>query len=63
MDAAAARSKPQADDLILEHCLALDPDRRRPPARARLDEILGCDLARRLVVALCPTAGSRQTAA
>jgi len=36
----------------LEHCAALDPERRRPTAQVRLEELLGADLARRLVLAL-----------
>lgn len=54
MDAAASTSaKPRASELLLEHCLALDPDRRRPTARVRLEDALGIELARRLVLALC----------
>lgn len=52
MDAAAS-ARPRASALLLEHCLALDPERRRPTARARLDALLGSELARRLVLALC----------
>lgn len=51
MDAAVA-PKPRHSDLLLEHCLALDVVRRRPTARARLDALLGTELARRLVLAL-----------
>jgi hypothetical protein len=50
MDAAASA---KASDLLLEHCLALDPERRRPTARARLEAVLGSELTRRLVLALC----------
>ena len=51
MDAAVA-PKPRHSDLLLGHCLALDVVRRRPTARARLDAMLGTELARRLVLAL-----------
>jgi len=53
MDAAAAAAKPRASALLLEHCFALDGDRRRPTARARLELMLGSELTRRLVLALC----------
>ncbi len=49
---AAATAKPRASALLLEHCLALDADRRRPTARARLEALLGSELTRRLVLAL-----------
>ncbi|MGZ8693800.1 MAG: hypothetical protein ACXWZT_13875 [Gaiellaceae bacterium] len=54
MDAAAvSRLKPVASELLLQHCSALDShDGRRPAATARLDALLGRDLARRLVQAL-----------
>jgi len=55
MDAAAAvsHSKPAASELLLEHCFALDEhDRRRPTAEARLEALLGSELAHRLVLAL-----------
>ncbi|HWG57341.1 MAG TPA: hypothetical protein VNT58_12565 [Gaiellaceae bacterium] len=54
MDAAAVETpKLRASERLLVHCAALDPDRRRPTAHARLEALLGRDLARRLVVALC----------
>lgn len=55
MDAATATpsARPRASALLLEHCFALDGDRRRPTARARLELELGSELARRLVLALC----------
>ena len=53
MDAAATAAKPRASALLLEHCFALDGDRRRPTARARLELALGSELARRLLLALC----------
>lgn len=55
MDAAAAvsPSKPAASELLLAHCSALDSDERfRPTAAARLEALLGSELARRLVTAL-----------
>ena len=54
MDAAAvSRSKPGASELLLEHCFALErPDGGRPTAAARLEALLGRDLALRLVRAL-----------
>jgi hypothetical protein len=57
MDAAAvSRPKPSASELLLEHCFVLDShDGRRPTAAARLEELLGRELARRLVQALAPT--------
>jgi hypothetical protein len=54
MDAAArSHPKPTASQLLLEHCFLLDPGRRRPTAAARLEALLGPELARRLVLALC----------
>ena len=54
MDAAAVNPpKRSASELLLEHCFALEEtDGRRPPAAARLEALLGSELARRLVVAL-----------
>jgi hypothetical protein len=54
MDAVAvSRPKPSASELLLEHCFALDSDDdRRPTAAARLDALLGRELALRLVRAL-----------
>jgi len=54
MDAAAvSHLKPAASELLLAHCFALDSeDRRRPTAEARLEALLGRELARRLVTAL-----------
>jgi len=54
MDAAAVnRAKPAASELLLAHCSALDSDDRwRPTAAARLEAVLGSELARRLVTAL-----------
>jgi hypothetical protein len=57
MDAAArSHPKPTASQLLLEHCFLLDPGRRRPTAAARLEALLGPELARRLVLALCKPA-------
>ncbi len=45
--------KPHSHDLLLRHCLAFDePGKRRVPARTRLEEALGPDLARSLVASL-----------
>jgi hypothetical protein len=54
MDAAAVNPpKRRASDLLLEHLFALgSDDTRRPPAAARLEALLGRELARRLVRAL-----------
>ena len=59
MDAAAvSRPKLAASELLLEHCFALDgDDGRRPTAAARLEALLGRELARRLVHALSSRAG------
>lgn len=56
MDAAAVtHPKPAASDLLLAHCYALETaDSRRPAVAARLEAILGTELARRLVTALAP---------
>jgi hypothetical protein len=52
MDAAAV-SSPKRTQLLLEHCLALgSDDTQRPTAAARLEALLGRELARRLVRAL-----------
>jgi hypothetical protein len=51
--AAVTQPKPTASELLLEHCFALDGgDGRRPTAAARLEALLGRELARRLVRAL-----------
>jgi hypothetical protein len=54
MDAAASLNhpKPTASQLLLEHCFALDTHAPRPTAAARLEALLGPELARRLVAAL-----------
>jgi predicted unusual protein kinase regulating ubiquinone biosynthesis (AarF/ABC1/UbiB family) len=47
--------------LLLRHCLALgEGAQRRPPAQARLEEALGPELARRLVLSLAPADGARR---
>ncbi len=54
MDAAAVNSrKPGASDLLLAHCSALDVDRDRPAAKLRLEALVGSELARKLLLALC----------
>ncbi len=51
--------KPHASDLLLRHCLALGGvDGRRVPARARLEQALGPELAHKLVHSLT-SAGRR----
>ncbi len=51
--ATVSHLKPAASELLLAHCSALESDdRRRPIAAARLDALLGNELARRLVSAL-----------
>ncbi|MEO5574578.1 MAG: hypothetical protein ABIR67_08955 [Gaiellaceae bacterium] len=59
MDAAAvSRLKPVASELLLEHCFVLGgTDGRRPTAAARLEALLGRELAHRLVQALVSRAG------
>jgi len=53
MDAAALpHPKPTASQLLLEHCFALEADASRPTAAARLEALLGPELAHRLVAAL-----------
>jgi hypothetical protein len=53
MDAAAlSHRKPTASQLLLEHCFLLEPGPGRPTAAARLEALLGQELARRLVAAL-----------
>ena len=54
MDAAAvSRPKPSASELLLEHCFVLgNDDGARPTAAARLEALLGPELALRLVRAL-----------
>ena len=51
MDAAAvSRPKPSASELLLEHCFVLESDDgARPTAAARLEALLGPELALRLV--------------
>jgi hypothetical protein len=55
MDAAAVTTpKRNASELLLEHCFALEETGgRRPTAAARLEALIGSELARRLVLALC----------
>ncbi len=54
-----ARRAMPATDLLLRHCLTLGrPERARRPARIRLEEALGPELARRLLASL--TAGGHR---
>jgi hypothetical protein len=53
----AVTQKPaeRAPDLLLRHCLALgETSEPREPARIRLEEMLGPELATRLLSALTP---------
>jgi hypothetical protein len=53
MDAAAVtHPKPAASELLLEHCSVLSCDGERPTAAARLEALLGRELAHKLVRAL-----------
>lgn len=55
MQATASRPlvKPRCADRLLRHCFAFDEaGKRRVPARTRLEEALGPELARRLVTSL-----------
>ena len=60
------RSLPQGErgaQLLIEHCTALTRAAdSRPPAYRRLEEELGNDLARLLVVALAARRGARAAA-
>jgi len=58
MDAVLARTPRTelADDMLLRHCLAISTTpTARPPVKARLEEALGPELARRLVSSLTAT--------
>jgi hypothetical protein len=56
--AAVSPHKPAASELLLAHCSALDgDDRGLPTAAARLEALIGAELARRLVSALSAHAG------
>ncbi len=54
MDATVSREAQRADatTLLLRHCLSIGSAEHRVPARQRLDEALGPELARRLVASL-----------
>jgi hypothetical protein len=51
-EAAAPAAGGRGSDLLLRHCTALSDAVERPPAFTRLEELVGCELARMLVVAL-----------
>jgi hypothetical protein len=51
-DAAAPTTGGRGSDLLLQHCNALTDDVERPPAYWRLEQLVGDELARMLVVAL-----------
>ena len=46
------RRRQEATTRLLRHCLSLGTAEHRVPARTRLDEAVGPDLARRLVASL-----------
>jgi hypothetical protein len=46
------RHREERETLLLRHCLALGAAPRQRPARARLDDAIGRDLARMLVSSL-----------
>ena len=54
MDATISREARRADGtaFLLRHCLSVGTSENRVPARDRLDEAIGADLARRLVTSL-----------
>jgi hypothetical protein len=51
--------KPVVPDLLVRHCLALEElaTQARLPAKARLEQAVGPELARRLLRSLTPTCG------
>jgi hypothetical protein len=51
-DAAAPNRGGRGSDLLLQHCTALTDPVARPPAYRRLEQLVGCELARMLVAAL-----------
>lgn len=54
MDATISREARRADGtaLLLRHCLSVGTAENRIPARERLDEAIGSEFARRLVMSL-----------
>ena len=54
MDATISREARRADGtaLLLRHCLSVGAAENRIPARERLDEAIGSEFARRLVMSL-----------
>ena len=50
--ALSLQAREAGTSLLLRHCLSLGTAEHRVPARTRLDEALGPDLARRLVGSL-----------
>ena len=61
MNVLAQGTTDRGSRLLAAHLESLDP--RAVPARERLDEELGCQLARKLVFALAPPHGSSRRAA
>lgn len=62
MEAAAnLLSKTDRSDLLIHHCRTIGgSDEPRLPARVRLEQSIGCELARLLVTALVPAAQGRR---
>ena len=54
MTASINTGRREGSDLLIAHYSAFCPAPAGPPARDRLEEALGNDMARRLVVALSP---------
>lgn len=65
MEAAAlnlrSRSRTRGDELLIHHCLSIGgSDASRLPARQRLEQAIGGELAQLLVTALVPAAQGRR---
>jgi hypothetical protein len=61
-DASAPIHGGRGPDLLLQHCTALTDAVERPPAYRRLEQLVGDDLARMLVLALAGPARDRVAA-
>jgi hypothetical protein len=59
--AATPPNRRRGSELLLQHCAAL-ADRERPPAYWRLEQLVGGELARMLVIALVGPRGDRLAA-
>ena len=62
MDDAASIVGARGSDLLLRHCAALTEGAERPPAYTRLEQIVGDELAKFLVVALAGRRSDRLAA-